>query len=198
LTFETFNAEYVRRLTDGDSGTGDHFASYFGNLLFMKLRVRLRSAELIEDVRQETLTRVLVVLRQGAGVDRPERFGAFVNGVCNNVVRELCRSDGREEPWDETVEEPVDSTVNLDAALVNADSKREIARILAELPEKDSRILQAIYLDEMDKAEVCRLFRIDAGYLRVLLHRAKAQFRAAYRRGREGRADGPPPVNPDE
>jgi len=65
LTFETFNEDYVRRLTEGDSGTGEHFASYFDKVLFLKLRVRLRSAQLIEDVRQETLTRVLVVLRQG-------------------------------------------------------------------------------------------------------------------------------------
>lgn len=181
----------MRRLANGDSGTGEHFASYFGNLLFMKLRVRLRSAELIEDVRQETLMRVLVVLRQGAGVDRPERFGAFVNGVCNNVVRELCRLDGREEAWDETIEEPVDATVDLDAELVNADMKREIERIFAEMPEKDRRILKAIYLDEIEKPEVCRLFHVDAGYLRVLLHRAKAQFREAYRRGRGGNGDGP-------
>ena len=186
MIFETFNEEYVRRLTNGDSGAGEHFASYFGNLLFMKLRVRLRSAELIEDVRQETLTRVLLVLRQGAGVERPERFGAFVNGVCNNVVRELCRLDGREEPWDETIEEPIDSTVDLDAELVNADTKREIAQIFAEMPEKDRRILQAIYLDEIEKAEVCRLFQVEPGYLRVLLHRAKAHFRHAYDRGREG------------
>ena len=191
MIFETFNEDYVRRLTDGDSGAGEHFASYFGNLLFMKLRVRLRSAALIEDVRQETLTRVLVVLRQGAGVERPERFGAFVNGVCNNVVRELCRLDGREEAWDETIEEPVDATVDLDAELVNADMKREIERIFAEMPEKDRRILKAIYLDEIEKPEVCRLFHVDAGYLRVLLHRAKAQFREAYRRGRGGNGDGP-------
>jgi len=194
LTFETFNEEYVRRLADGDSRAGEHFASYFGNLLFMKLRVRLRSAELIEDVRQETLTRVLVILRHGAGVDRPERFGAFVNGVCNNVVRELCRLDEREEHWDEhTMEEPIDPTVDLDAELVTADSKREIERIFAELPEKDRRILQAIYLDEIDKAEVCRLFQVDGGYLRVLLYRARAQFRRAYCGG-----SGQPPVIPYE
>ncbi len=186
MKFESFSAEYVRRLTDGDTGAGEHFASYFGSLLYMKLRMRLRSVQLIEDVRQETLTRVLLILREGPGVERPERFGAFVNGVCNNVVRELCRLDGREEPWDETIEEPIDSTVDLDAELVNADSKREIERIFAELPEKNRRILQAIYLDEIEKPEVCRRFRVDAGYLRVLLHRAKAQFRDAYRRGKGG------------
>jgi RNA polymerase sigma-70 factor (ECF subfamily) len=190
LTFESFNEDYVRRLTDGDSGAGDHFASYFGNLLFLKLRVRLRSLQLIEDVRQETLTRVLVILRQGAGVERPERFGAFVNGVCNNVMRELCRLDGREEPWDENKEEPIDPTVDLNAQLVNADMKREIKQVFAALPEKDRRVLQAIYLDEIDKAEVCRMFQVDAGYLRVLVYRAKVQFRDAYRGG-----DGPPPVN---
>jgi len=190
LIFETFNEEYVRRLTNGDSGAGEHFASYFGNLLFLKLRVRLRSPQLIEDIRQETLMRVLLVLRQGAGVDRPERFGAFVNGVCNNVVRELCRLDGREEPWDENMEDPTDPTVNLDANLVNAESKREIRRVFAALPERERKILQAVYLDEIDKAEVCRLFQVDAGYLRVLLHRAKAQFRKAYHGG-----DAPPSVN---
>jgi RNA polymerase sigma-70 factor, ECF subfamily len=190
LTFETFNAEYVRRLADGDSGAGDHFASYFGNLLFLKLRVRLRSAELIDDIRQETLTRVLVILREGQGVRRPERFGAFVNGVCNNVVRELCRLDGREEPWDVNMEDPTDPTVDLDANLVNADAKREIQRVFAQLPEKDRTILKAIYLDEIDKAEVCRQFQVEPGYLRVLLHRAKVQFRRAYRdRG------GPPSVS---
>jgi len=179
LIFEAFNEDYVRRLTNGDSGAGEHFALYFGNLLFLKLRVRLRSRELIEDVRQETLTRVLVILRQGSGVARPERFGAFVNGVCNNVVRELCRLDGREEPWDENMEDPADLTVNLDANLVDADTKREIAQIFAELQEKDRQILQAVYLDQIDKAEVCRRFQVSAGYLRVLLHRAKGQFRKA-------------------
>ena len=195
MRFETFNADYVRRLTDGDTGAGEHFATYFGNLLFMKLRMRLRSAALIEDVRQETLTRVLVVLRQGAGVERPERFGAFVNGVCNNVVREFCRLDGREEAWDENVEEPSDPSVDLDAQLVNDELKREVERIFAALPEKDRRILQAIYLDEIDKADICRLFHVDAGYLRVLLYRAKIQFRKAYR---GGPANGSPPVNPSK
>jgi len=79
--------------------------------------------------------------------------------------------------------------VDLDAGLVNADLKREIGRTFAALPEKDCRILQAIYLDEMDKAEVCRMFHVDGGYLRVLLYRAKAQFREAYRRA-DGGADG--------
>jgi RNA polymerase sigma-70 factor (ECF subfamily) len=193
LKFESFNADYVQRLTDGDSAAGDHFAVYFESVLFLKLRVHLRSAELIEDVRQETLLRVLLILRQRDGVHLPERFGAFVNGVCNNVMREFRRLNARAESWDESnIDEPVDPTVDLDAQLVDADSKREIRQIFAALPEKDRNILQAIYLDEMDKAEVCRMLKVDANYLRVLLYRAKAQFRDAYYR----RGACPQPVNP--
>lgn len=180
MTFETFSDDYVQRLADGDSGVGEHFASYFGNLLFLKLRVRLRSPQLIEDIRQETLLRVLSILRQGKGVKRPERFGAFVNGVCTNVVHELCRLDNRAEPWDDSIQEPIDSNVDLDAGLVNAMRKRKVEQIFASLVEKDRKILQAIYLDELDKEEVCRLFNVDAGYLRVLLHRARRHFREAY------------------
>jgi RNA polymerase sigma-70 factor (ECF subfamily) len=134
--------------------------------------------------------RVLVILREGRGVKRPERFGAFVNGVCNNVVRELCRLDVRDEPWSENMDDPADPTVDLDANLVNADAKREIEQVFAVLSEKDRRILQAIYLDETDKDEVCQQFQVDPGYLRVLLHRAKVQFRKVYRGG-----SGPSPVN---
>jgi hypothetical protein len=42
----------------------------------------------------------------------------------------------------------------------------------------------------MDKADVCRMFGVDSGYLRVLIHRAKAQFSNAYRGG-----NGPTTVN---
>jgi RNA polymerase sigma-70 factor (ECF subfamily) len=199
LKFESFNEDYVRRLTDGDSDAGGHFASYFGDLLYLKLRVRLRSIELIEDICQETLTRVLEILREGPGVERPERFGAFVNGVCNNVMRELQRLDERTEPWDEhNMDEPIDPTVDLDAELVNAEMKREIKQVFALLPEKDRAILQAVFLDEKDKAEVCRLFNVDGDYLRVLVHRAKAEFREAYNRCREDRQGNCPPLSEPE
>ena len=192
MRFESFNEDYIQRLTDGDSAAGEHFAAYFSNALYLKLRVRLRSPQLIEDIRQETLTRVLSILRHGGAVKCPDRFGAFVHGVCTNVVRELCRGDGREDPWDETVEEPNDpASEDPDKELVNADWQRAIQEILAGLQPKDREILSAIYLDELDKAQLCRMFKVDADYLRVLVFRAKQNFRQAYRD-----AHLPPPFNP--
>ena len=194
MKFESFSEEYVRRLADGDSAVGEHFAAYFGNVLFLKLRVRLRSVQLIEDIRQETLLRVITIIHRDGGVKRPERFGAFVNGVCDNVMKELGRADVRDEPWDEqNMDEPIDPTVDLDAGLIDDDAKREVRRIFDLLPDKDRRILQAIYLDETPKSEICSMFKVDKGYLRVLVFRARLQFRNAYR----GAPGNQPAVSPD-
>jgi RNA polymerase sigma-70 factor (ECF subfamily) len=45
--------------------------------------------------------------------------------------------------------------------------------------------LKAVFFDERDRDEVCREFGVDRDYLRVLLHRAKQEFKAEYLR-REG------------
>ena len=75
--FHSFDQDYLRRLAGHDAVIEQHFSSYFKNLLSLKLRVRIRSLQLIEDIRQETLLRVLQIVRRN-GVEHPERFGAFV------------------------------------------------------------------------------------------------------------------------
>jgi RNA polymerase sigma-70 factor (ECF subfamily) len=180
LTFQSFDAEYVQRLKEGDTAVEDHFASYFTKVLVLKLRSRLRSPELIEDIRQETLLRVLQILRHKGGVEHPERFGAFVNSVSNNVLMEFCRTERRLDPMDEHIREPEDTTVDMDAPLINLDTRRQVQRVLDELPEKDRRLLAAVYLQEREKSEICRRQKVDPDYLRVLLHRAKGRFRKAY------------------
>ena len=180
LDFHAFDCEYLERLKSGDPTTEHHFASYFGELLSMKLRARLRSRQLAEDVQQETLMRVLQILRYKGGVEHPERFGAFVNAVCNNVMHELTRAEGRHDAVDEHMREPLDASVDLDATLIDEDRKRMIAQALAHLPRKDQELLREVYLEERDKSEICRRHHIDTDYLRVLVHRAKIRFRKAY------------------
>ena len=51
---------------------------------------------------------------------------------------------------------------------------------LLDLPEKDRLLLKAVFLDERDRDEVCREFGVDREYLRVLLFRAKQEFKTEY------------------
>src|SRR3954447_20345771 len=94
--FFSFDGDYMRRLASRDAAVEQHFSSYFGELLLLKLRNRIRSPQLVDDIRQETLLRVLKIVRE-AGVKQPDRFGAFVCAVCNNVMRESIRDEMRYE-----------------------------------------------------------------------------------------------------
>ena len=180
MEFRTFDADYLRKLTGADPETESHFTSYFGQFIYLKLRARRISPELIEDVRQETLLRVLKTLRQGAGVDHPERFGGFVNTVCHNVLLEMLHKQGRHPLLDENAPERADETVDLDAPLVNEQRKRAVAKALEELGDRDREVLRLIFFEDLDRAEVCRRMAVEPDYLRVLLHRAKLRFEAAY------------------
>lgn len=175
---QTFDAAYVQRLKDGDPETQADFTRYFGDLLLFKLRARLRSPQLIEDVRQETFLRVFVTLRRG-GLQSPERLGAFVLSVCNNVMFEALRSEGRAAQMLENAPDPADDRIDVEADLVTAERKATVRAVLSTMPAKDRDLLRSVFLEEKDKDEVCREHRVDRQYLRVLLHRARNRFRTA-------------------
>jgi RNA polymerase sigma-70 factor (ECF subfamily) len=170
-----FDSEYVARLKDGDPDTQRHFCSYFNELLLIKLRSRLRSAQLVDDVRQETFVRVLATLRRD-GIEHPERLGAFVNSVCNNVLFETFRSSKRTSPMEDSPE-PTDERDHPERHLITEQRKSQVRKVLAELPAKDRELLRQVFLEERDKDEVCQDFKIDRDYLRVLLYRARTRFR---------------------
>ena len=179
-----FDANYLRLLTDGDAETEQHFLTYFGRLLVIKLRQRRRSQQEILDARQETLMRVLVAVRQKRAVEHPERLGAFVNSVCNNVLLEMGRAARRTVPLDESTGDGPQHIApdNPEMSLVSAERQAHVRAALDQLPERDRRLLRQVFLDEHDKDTVCKDFGVDRQYLRVLLHRAKARFREVYER----------------
>ena len=178
LKFYEFSAEYIQRLKQGDPFVEEHFNAYFGELIFLKLQNRLRTPQLRDDIRQETLLRVIRTLRTGTGVEFPERFGAFVNSVCNNVTHELLRQNGRFEPLNNDTADPVDTRVDLDLPLITEERKRLVHKVLDELPSRDREVLKLLFLEERTPSDVCERLKVDAGYLRVLLHRAKSRFKS--------------------
>lgn len=190
MQFHAFDSLYLEQLRAGDFRTQEHFVSYFSELIRLKLGKRLHSRPEIEDARQETFTRVLSALRKDDGVRQPERLGAFVNSVCNNVLLEHYRSTSQEAPSAEeeaavNIPDPALSAIDI---IANREMQRKVRHILDELPEKDRRLIKEIFLDERDKDEVCRDLGVDREYLRVLLHRAKKSFKSLYLKKMKERA----------
>jgi RNA polymerase sigma-70 factor (ECF subfamily) len=181
VNFVTFDASYVSKLRDGDPPTEQHFIAYFSELMGLKLRSRLRMPEQIEDVKQETFSRTLSLLRSEGGLRHAERLGALVNSICNNVLMEQYRMSGRAEALEDGVAERlVETTPDALSQVITADTRGMVRRVLDGLTERDRGVLRAVFLEERDKDEVCAEMGVDRDYLRVLLHRAKNSFRAVY------------------
>jgi RNA polymerase sigma-70 factor, ECF subfamily len=173
-----FDAAYLERLRAGDPTTERHFADYFGTLVLLKLRRRLRSAHLIEDIRQETFLRVLRAVRSPDGIRDPRSLGSFVNSVCNHVWLETLRRKDRDEPASDDAASRRSPQPDPEDSLINKETEILVRRVIRALPERDQALLRALFLEEEDRDSICARFGVDRGYLRVLLHRAKNQFRA--------------------
>jgi RNA polymerase sigma-70 factor, ECF subfamily len=178
-----FDADYLARLKHGDPETERHFTSYFTNAIWLKLRNRVRARHLIDEIRQETFTRVISYLQSGKPIRYPERFGGFVQGVCNNVMLEVLRSEFTHRPVEQSAIDPPDRRVRFDADIVTEERKQAVREILSDMPEKDRTLLKMLFLEERERSEICERFQVDGDYLRVLVHRAKERFREAVRRG---------------
>jgi RNA polymerase sigma-70 factor, ECF subfamily len=184
VEFFTFDAEYLDKLRLGNPSAEKHFVAYFSELIHLKLRSRLASREAIEDVRQETFTRVFLMLRKSDGLRDADRLGAFVNSVCNHVLQEHYRAQKKvgfplEEEPELTYVDRNPSPLNL---LETKDRARLVQQALAELPSRDRELLRSVLMEDRDKDTVCAEMGVSREYLRVLLHRAKQSFRSTYDR----------------
>jgi RNA polymerase sigma-70 factor, ECF subfamily len=190
LQLQSFDESYVEHLRAGDFRTQEHFVAYFSELIQLKLRSRVHSPQAIEDIRQETFTRVFVALRSGK-LRQPDRLGAFVNSMCNNVLLEHYRASSRDSSLEDEEQKDFPAvTVDVLGAIAAQQTGEKIREILEEMSEKDRRLLREVFLEERDKDEVCRDFGVDRDYLRVLLHRAKQSFKSLYLKNMAARPPG--------
>jgi RNA polymerase sigma factor (sigma-70 family) len=150
-----------------------------------RLRLKLRYKVLyhvghgcadVDDLVQETLARFFRA-EQRQLIRNPDELGAFLNGVCRNVILEYRRRIRREPPMDP------------DAPVVDAGSRPEaeifemrdaIDNGLQELAERDRAILRSLYLEGREKEEICKEWGMSDAQFRVVLFRAKERFRRVY------------------
>ena len=139
-----FDLGYIERLVAGDTETERHFTRYFGDLLTMKLRSKLRSAALVEDAKQETFVRVLVHAQEegrhrvAAGPGRVRQLGLqqrAVRDVPVGIEDDAARGGLRR---------PDERRAGAESTLLGADEQREkIQQVLAAPAEEGPGALEA-------------------------------------------------------
>ncbi len=177
MEFYTFDADYLRLLRDRDPATQAHFVSYFSPRLQMKLRFRGFASPTLEDISQETFFRVLTAV-EGGTVLYPEKFGAYVNAVCDKVILEKYREFARNQHLDVDAMDIPDNAASLETVVLRREKKKIVAEVLAELSPKKRNLLRALIYEQLDREQMCERFGVKSDYLRVLLFRAKEDFAA--------------------
>ena len=176
MEFQAFDTSYVDKLRCGDEVTEQHCVGYFSELISLKLRSRLQSAQAIQDVRQETFARIFGLLRKPDGVRHGERLGALVNSICNNVLFEHYRSGKRSEPLEEVAAENLlDRQPDALRQAISQQTRVAVHEVLDSLGDRDRKVLRYLFVEERDKDAICEELGIDREYMRVLVHRAKEE-----------------------
>jgi len=130
----------------------------------------------IDDVVQETLTRFLLAVREDK-LRNPDALGAFLNGICRNVILEYRRRSMREAPMPEVIPEPPARGIP-EAGLL--EMRQAIAHGMEQLASRDRQVLTAFYLEEKTKDEILKSTGMSDENFRVVLCRAKERFRTIY------------------
>jgi RNA polymerase sigma-70 factor (ECF subfamily) len=130
----------------------------------------------VDDLVQESLARFFRA-EQRNQIRNTEEFGAFLNGICRNVILEYRRRIRREPTIDPEMPIP-DPGVRPDAEIF--EMRDAIDNGLKELAERDRVILRSLYLEGREKEDICREWGMSDAQFRVVLFRAKERFRRVY------------------
>jgi len=177
VQLQPFNDEYVERLRNCDPDTEHHFVNYFRQLLRIKLRARYLPVDVIEDLQQETFIRFFRKLREKNGIHHPERIGAFVNSICNHVLFEYYRSQGKNQQLDGESLDPPDKILNLENLAIKEEVNGRVRQAIDSLSPRERDLVRKVFFQEMEKDKVCTDMGVSRDYLRVLLHRAIEHLR---------------------
>ena len=185
---QILNEIYLRALANRDVHAESDLISSFKKSVTTMLRGHLRSPHAVEDAYQETLLRVFMYFRGGGTLRAPSSLSGFVHSVGRNVALEIIRAQSRDNPLDPIMFDPIDQAANPEDRLMTEERTRIVQRLLGELGSRDRLLLRRVYLEEADKDQVCKEFRISRQYLRLLLRRARLRCMTLLREKRRSPA----------
>ena len=130
----------------------------------------------VDDIVQETIKRFLVAAHDGR-LHNAAATGAFLNGICQNVILEYARRWSRDTPRPDAGPEVTDKRL---AETELFEMRDAIAFGMQQLSTRDRQVLRAFYLDEVPKDEILATTGLTDDNFRVVLCRAKDRFRQVY------------------
>lgn len=164
---ETRLRDLLIRGMAGDAAAYHEFLRALGLHLRGFFRVRLqRLPDDVEDLLQETL---LAVHNQRHTYDPAQPLTAWVHAIARYKMVDLFRRREGREQLNETLDE--ESAVFAYSDTEAADARRDISRLLAQLPERQRLPIQHVKLEGLSVAEAATLTGMSESAVKVGVHR---------------------------
>ena len=170
----------MRLALDGDEAAYRRLLAAVAGRLRAQLRGRLARWGATdvepEDVVQETL---LAIHLKRHTWNRVERFEPWLAAVARNKLIDSLRRRGRRM---EVPIEDFEATL-VDEGATAGDESLDVSRLLAQLPERQQRIVQLVSVEGQDVRTVAGQLQMSEVNVRVSLHRSLKALAALYRKG---------------
>ena len=145
----------------------------FADRIYTVALRQLQSPADAEDVRGETLLRVVAAIRAGR-LESHRALPAFVFGTARNVIREALRRRRRDEPLDDR-DFPSTPAIPIDHTIL-----RTINTVLSGMKPRERAIVRYHFYEELSREEISTRMGIHVDRVRLVRCRALKSFREAF------------------
>lgn len=137
------------------------------------------TAEDAVDCVQEGLCTLLIAARRGGLQEEGEAWGSLLAGMVRNAARNRRRRHFRSRPHEDLEAYPLAASdaPPTDEAIARAEEHVRLRACVEELCEIQKAVVTLRMLEEQPGEDVAQALGISAGYVAVLLHRAKRALR---------------------
>src|SRR3954454_6835286 len=173
-------AALVDRAQSGDSAAVEALVREMRPRVFRYVLARVLDVHTADDVTQEVAMTVMSALPRYVDQGRP--VTAWVFGIAANKVREQRRSASRrpESTMGVVAERVPDETFEPERVAVRMDTARQVAALLATLPEPQAEILRLRVAAGLSADETAAVLHMTPGAVRVAQHRALSRLRDSH------------------
>ena len=172
-------ATIVQGIRNGDGDAESRLVERYSNGLRYLLLRRVHDDDRAHDLLQDTFYIAISKLRE-IDLESPERLAGYLRGIAIRVALNAGRRRQREPyPMEvEAVAQIPDREPRQFDYVAREQTLVAVHKLLRSMPVKrDREILTRYYVDDQDKAEICKALNLDSLHFNRVLFRARKRFR---------------------
>jgi len=163
----------ITKAQSGERAALNELVATYWPIVYRLALSKTGSPEDAQEIAQDTFLRVLAALPRYK--ETTATFKTYLSRITLNLITDYYRKRGRSPQMvdiDQHNELIIDASTRPDEALVSAEWRGEVVRLLALLPEEQRRVIELRILQGVAVADVARIMEKSSAAIKMLQQRA--------------------------